>query len=43
MKAELESQNKCGIFEPIVQIPKDVNPAGYKWVFVMKRNEIIRH
>ena len=27
------------MFGPIVQTPKDVNPVGYKWVFVRKRNE----
>lgn len=39
IKAELESLNKRGVFGPIVQTPKGINPVGYKWVFVRKRNE----
>ena len=30
IKAELESLNKCGVFGPIAQTPKDVNPVGYE-------------
>ena len=40
IKEELESLNKRGVFGPLVQTPKDVNPVGYKWVFVRKMNEI---
>ena len=32
------SSNECGIFEPIIQTPKGVNPVSYKWVFVRKMN-----
>ena len=39
-QAELESLNKRGVFRPTVQTPKDVNPVGYKWMFVRKMNEI---
>ena len=30
--------NERGIFERIAQTPKDINPIGYKGVFVRKRN-----
>ena len=39
LKAELDSLEKRNVFGPVVQTPKDVNPVGYKWVFVIKRNE----
>nr|CAN71103.1 hypothetical protein VITISV_000038 [Vitis vinifera] len=44
--AELNSLTKQEVFGPVVQTPEDVNPVGYKWVFVRKRNEkneIIRY
>jgi Reverse transcriptase (RNA-dependent DNA polymerase) len=46
MKTELDSLEKYNIFGPIVLTPKDVNPVGYKWVFVIKKNqknEILRY
>ncbi|CAA7045306.1 unnamed protein product [Microthlaspi erraticum] len=39
MKNEIFSLNKRTVFGPIIIIPKDVMPVGYKWVFVRKRNE----
>ena len=39
VQAELSSLDKRQVFGPVVQTPKDVNPVGYKWVFVIKRNE----
>ena len=46
IQAELNSLTKREVFEPVVQTPEDVNPVGYKWVFVRTRNEnneIIRY
>ena len=46
MQAKLNSLTKQEVFGPVVQIPEDVKPVGYKWVFVRKRNEnngIIRY
>ena len=46
MQTELNSLTKREVFRPVVQIPKDVKPFGYKWVFVRKcneNNEIIRY
>ena len=43
MQAELNSLTKREVFGPIVQTPEDVKHVGYKWVFVRKRNEIIRY
>jgi Reverse transcriptase (RNA-dependent DNA polymerase) len=39
LKAELDSLKKQNIFGPVLLTPKNVNPVGYKWVFVIKRNE----
>jgi hypothetical protein len=39
IQAELDSLKKRGVFGPIVQTPKGINPVGFKWVFVRKRNE----
>ena len=39
IKAELASIAKREVFGPITRIPDNVKPAGYKWVFVRKRNE----
>jgi Reverse transcriptase (RNA-dependent DNA polymerase) len=39
MKAELDSLEKRNVFGPVILTPKNVNPVGYKWVFVIKRNE----
>ena len=36
---ELNSLDKREVFGPVVPTPEDVNPVGYKWVFVRKRNE----
>ena len=35
----MNSLKKRGVFGPIVQTPKNVNPVGFKWMFVRKRNE----
>ena len=43
IQAELNSLTKREVFGPIVQTPEDVKHVGYKWVFVRKRNEIIRY
>ena len=39
IKCELDSLEKRNVFGPVVLTPKDINPVGYKWVFVIKRNE----
>ena len=39
VKAELHSLEKRKVFGPVVLTPDGVNPVGYKWVFVRKRNE----
>ena len=39
MQVELSSLTKHEFFRPVVQMPKDVKPVGYKWVFVQKNNE----
>ena len=39
IQAELKSLEKRGVFGPIVETPKGINPVGFKWVFVRKRNE----
>ena len=42
----INSLMKRDFFGPIVQTPKGVKPAGYKWVFLRKcneNNEIIRY
>jgi hypothetical protein len=39
LKTELDSLEKRNIFGPVILTPKNVNPVGYKWVFVIKRNE----
>nr|GEX92389.1 hypothetical protein [Tanacetum cinerariifolium] len=39
MHAELNSLNKRKVFGRIVLTPGVVKPAGYKWVFIRKRNE----
>ena len=46
MQTELNSLMKREVFGPVVQTPKGIKSAGYKWVFVPKRNEnnkIIRY
>ena len=43
IQAELNSLTKREVFGLIVQTPEDVKHVGYKWVFVRKRNEIIRY
>ena len=35
----MNNLEKCGVFGPIVQTSKNVNPVGFKWVFVRKRKE----
>ena len=36
IQAELKSLEKRGVFGPIVETPKGINPVGFKWVFVRK-------
>ena len=46
IQAKLNSLTKRELFRPVVQTLEDVKPVGYKWVFVLKRNEnneIIRY
>ena len=46
IQEELDSLAKHEVFESIVQVPEDVNPVGYKWVFVLKyneKNEVVRY
>ena len=46
IQAKLNPLTKWKGFGPVVQIPEDVKPVGYKQVFVWKRNEnneIIRY
>ena len=35
----MNTLNKCKVFGPIIFTPETVRPIGYKWVFVLKRNE----
>ena len=39
MQAQLNLLMKQDVFGPVFQAPKGVKPAGYKRVFVRKRNE----
>ena len=39
IQTELKSLAKREIFGPVVQTPKDIKPVGYRWIFVLKRNE----
>ncbi|GKD44507.1 retrovirus-related pol polyprotein from transposon TNT 1-94 [Tanacetum coccineum] len=39
MQAEINSVNKRKVFGPIVTTPRTMKPAGYRWIFVRKRNE----
>ena len=39
MQAELNSLMKREVFGLVVQTPKSVKHAGYKWVFIPKQNE----
>jgi hypothetical protein len=39
IEVELKSLEKCSVFGPVVRTLAGVNPVGYKWVFVRKRNE----
>jgi hypothetical protein len=39
LKAELDSLEKQNIFGLVILTPKNINTVGYKWVFVIKRNE----
>ncbi|KAM1603471.1 hypothetical protein ACFX13_031052 [Malus domestica] len=39
IQAELNSLERRNVFGSVVQTPPDVNPVGYKWVFIRKRNE----
>ena len=39
IKIELRSMAKQEVFGPVVQIPTNIQPVGYRWVFVRKRNE----
>ena len=39
IKTELRSLAKREVFGPVVQTPTNIQPVGYRWVFVRKRNE----
>ena len=39
IKIELRSLAKREVFGPVVQIPTNIQPVGYRWVFVRKQNE----
>ena len=39
IKTELRSLAKREVFGPVVQTPINIQPIGYRWVFVRKRNE----
>jgi Reverse transcriptase (RNA-dependent DNA polymerase) len=39
LNAELDLLEKQNIFRPVILTPKNINHVGYKWVFVIKRNE----
>jgi hypothetical protein len=46
MKVELDSFEKRNIFGLVILTPKNINPVGYKWVFIIKmneKNEIVRY
>ena len=43
IQSELNSLAKREVFGPLVHTLSDVKPIGYKWVFVRKRNEIVRY
>ena len=34
IQIELKSLAKREVSRPIVQIPKDIKPVGYRWIFV---------
>ncbi|WZZ57161.1 hypothetical protein YC2023_057268 [Brassica napus] len=38
INVELESFKKRNVFGSIIRTPYNVNPVGYKWVFIMKRH-----
>jgi hypothetical protein len=42
LKAELDSLEKRNIFGPIILTLKNINPVGYKWVFVIKKMRKMR-
>ena len=39
IQVELDSLTKRKVLGSVVPTPYDVKPVGYKWVFVMKRND----
>ena len=39
IKTELRSLAKREVLGPVVQTPTNIQPVGYRWVFVRKRNE----
>ena len=39
IKTELRSLAKREVFGSVVQTPTNIQPVGYRWVFVQKRNE----
>ena len=46
IQVELDALAKRNVFGPIVKTLEEVNPVGYKWVFVGKcneKNEIMRY
>ena len=42
IQAELNCLAKREVFGPVVPTPENVKPVGYRWVFVRKRNEIMK-
>ena len=39
IQTELRSLTKREAFGPVVQTPTNIQPVGYRWAFVQKRNE----
>jgi hypothetical protein len=42
INVELDSLEKRNIFGPVILTPKNVNPVGYKWVFIIKKKRKMR-
>ena len=38
IQIELKSLAKRKVFGPVVQTPTNIQPIGYQWVFLRKRN-----
>jgi hypothetical protein len=39
IEAELNSLKKTKVFTKVIATPPRIFPAGFKWVFIRKRNE----